>query len=231
MRRGPADSRGLSPAQRAAWERLYTSGPMRKLPPAFQRPFPPLVQAVEDGWLRPPGPILDVGCGIGTNAFWLASKGFSATGVDVAKAAIEVAESARGGKGRNPAFRVADVLVSPSPSSRFRSAIDVGCFQTLPPPLRADFAHAVRRFLSGGAPYLVFWVAREEQGAWGPPHRMSVGEVTGAFEPWFSVERIVHRPRTVRLTREVKRSSRPLATLAGYTALFVARGRNQLALM
>lgn len=220
-------SKGLPRKQRAMWDRLYSSDTLGKLPWAIQRPFPPLVEAVGAGWIRPPGPILDVGCGLGANTFWLAAHGFRATGVDVAAGAIRASETRRTAERGNPTFLVDDLLASDLPPSRFRAAIDVGCFQTLPPRLRGDFAHGAHRVLSPEAPYLLFWVAREERGSWGPPHRLSVGDVLSAFEPWFRVERVVHRPRTARLTRETMRSHRPLATLAGYSALMVRRESSQ----
>jgi SAM-dependent methyltransferase len=226
-RKTPRRSIGMPEPDRAMWTRLYAETPIRRLPWTNQGPYPPLVQAVQDGWLNPPGPILDVGCGVGTNTFWLATKGFRATGVDIAPGAIAAAESIRSPGSQNPRFVVDDVLVSGLSAARFSAGVDVGCFQTLPPRTRHDFSVSVARLLSPGAPYLLFWVAREERGSWGPPHRLSVGEVVETFEPLFLVDRVVYRPRKVPLTREIKRSARPLATLAGYTARLVRRTEPQ----
>jgi SAM-dependent methyltransferase len=214
---------GLPASDRAFWTRLYAETPSRALPWANRGPYPPLVRAVKSGWLSRPGPVLDVGCGIGTNTFWLASQGFRATGIDIAPGAIAVAESNRGSRAPNPAFVEDDVLASALPTARFRSAVDIGCFHTLPPSTRTAFSISLSRLLSPGAAYLLFWVAREETGLWGPPHRLSVGEVVATFESLFLVEHVEYRPRNVRLTRQLKRSARPLATLAGYTARLVRR--------
>ncbi|MGC2788681.1 MAG: class I SAM-dependent methyltransferase [Thermoplasmata archaeon] len=208
---------------RAFWTRLYAEIPTQGLPWANTGPFPPLVRAVENGWLSTPGPVLDVGCGVGTNTLWLASQGFQATGIDIAPGAVAAAVSNRGATLRNPNFLEDDVLVSSLPTAKFRSAVDVGCFQTLPPRTRRAFSAGLARLLSPGAPYLLFWVAREETGPWGPPHRLSVGEVVDTFESLFLVEQVEYRPRTVRLTRQLMRSARPLATLSGYTARLVRR--------
>lgn len=221
------DAVGMPAAARAMWTRLYAETPLRALPWAHRTPFPPLVRVVDDGWLSPPGPLLDVGCGVGTNSYWLAGRGFRTTGVDIAPGAIAAAESNRAPKGRRPRFLVDDILVSALPRARFRAAVDVGCFQTLPPRTRRAFSTSLARLLAPGAPHVLFWVAREETGAWGPPHRLSVGDVVDTFEPLFRVERIEYRPRRVRLSRAVMRSSRPLATLAGYTAKLVRRSAPQ----
>src|SRR5690606_10076573 len=48
-----------------------------------------LVRAVSEGWLAPGASALDIGCGEGDVAAWLAEHGFPAVGVDIAPAAIE----------------------------------------------------------------------------------------------------------------------------------------------
>jgi SAM-dependent methyltransferase len=222
-RESSSRSTGMPSPDRAFWTRLYAETPARELPWAQAGPYPPLVRAVEDGWLSPPGPVLDVGCGFGANTFWLARRGFLATGIDIAPGAVAAAGSDRAPAVRNPRFLEDDVLASALPTGRFRSAIDVGCFQTLPPRTRRAFSASLARLLAPGAPYLLFWVAREETGSWGPPHRLSVNEVTDAFESLFLVEHIEYRPRQLRITRQLKRSARPLAALAGYTARLVRR--------
>lgn len=214
---------GISAADRAMWTRLYASSSVGTLPWAIQDPFPPLTRLVEAGWLEPPGPIIDVGCGVGSNAFWLARRGFRVTGIDVAPGAVSAAVSARAPGATNPEFAADDILASGLPARTFRGAVDVGCFQTLSRRTRRWYVANLARVLSPGAPLLVFWVGREEQGTWGPPHRLSVTEVTSPFEPSFVVDRIERRPRTAALTRRLRRSARPLATLTGYSARLLRR--------
>jgi len=220
-------SSGLPAADRECWNRLYSNASICELPWFARRPFAPLVRAVSEGRIEPPGPLLDVGCGLGANALWLASRGFRVVGIDVAPGAIAAAESRRTSKDLSVRFLTDDILASLLPSARFRSAVDIGCFQTLPRRTRGAYADNLARVLRPNAVLALFWVAREETGAWGPPHRLSVGEVVESFEPKFRVDRVEFRPRSVRLTDRIKKTSRPLATLAGYTAYLIRRDQPQ----
>jgi 2-polyprenyl-3-methyl-5-hydroxy-6-metoxy-1,4-benzoquinol methylase len=62
------------------WNENYAQGFM---PWDTGVPDPMLIQVVESGSL-PVGRALDVGCGTGTNAIWLAQHGYEVYGVDVA---------------------------------------------------------------------------------------------------------------------------------------------------
>lgn len=214
---------GMPPADRNWWIRLYADTASRELPWSGPTPYPPLVRAVKAGWLNPSGPVLDVGCGLGANLLWLATQGFRGTGIDLAPGAIAAAESRRGHAHQRANFQVDDILASRLPARTYLGAIDVGCFQTLPPRTRSSYASNLARVLRSQAAFLLFWVAREERGSWGPPHRLSVNEVIEAFEPLFLIDRVEYRPRTWPLTRELKKSARPLTVLAGYTARLVRR--------
>ena len=52
----------------------------------LSRPSPELVAALGDGWLRPSGRALDVGCGLGVEAGYLAEAGWQVAGIDVSQA-------------------------------------------------------------------------------------------------------------------------------------------------
>lgn len=158
IRRRPT---GLPPRARAMWTGLYRQNLPERLPWAVRNPFPPLAPVVKLGWLSPPGPILDIGCGVGSNARWLASRRYRVTGVEIAPGAISAAEASLGHRVKNPSYLVDDVLASALRPSTFQGAVDVGCFQTLSPRLRRPYAASVSRLLVPGAPLALFWVGRE----------------------------------------------------------------------
>jgi SAM-dependent methyltransferase len=83
---------------------------------------------------RPPGRVLDLGCGTGTDALYLASLGWKATGVDFAPRAIEIARSRAAASGSSASFTVGDVtrLREAGVSGHFDLVIDVGCYHAIP---------------------------------------------------------------------------------------------------
>jgi SAM-dependent methyltransferase len=83
------------------------------------RPNPQLVAEAAD---LPPGTALDVGCGEGADAVWLAQRGWTVTAVDLSTVALERAEARARAVGRDVAGRItwlaADVTTwTPPPSA------------------------------------------------------------------------------------------------------------------
>jgi SAM-dependent methyltransferase len=167
------------------WARMYATTPYTQLPWYSPRPGRWLVEAVANGWVRPPGPILDIGCGTGSNALWLSTKGFRVTGLDLAPVAVAVAKGRATRARATATFGEGSILSTPFRDSAFASALDSGCFHALPIADRGRYAEEVARILRPGGSLLLTWIAREETGEYGPPHRPSLEEVTSILEPQF----------------------------------------------
>ncbi len=176
---------GLPPRLRETWDRTYRRTPYRELPWFSPRPSPWVRTAVERGWFPPRSRILDVGCGAGTNALFLARSGFRVNGVDLATGAVEAAARRSAALGLAVDFRVGDALSLPFPSRAFRGLLDVGCYHTIPVRLRPSYARELGRVLRPGGHYLVSWIGRESTQRFGPPHRPSLEETALAFEREF----------------------------------------------
>ena len=178
-----------APTAEVDWARLYATVAYRRLPWYSPRPPAWLVRAVTERWLRPPGPVLDVGCGAGSSALWLSRRGFRVTGIDLAPVAVEVARRRARTAGSSAVFVQGNILATPFRDRSFGSAVDSGCFHSLPVTDRALYAREVARLVRPSGRVLVTWIAREETGEYGPPHRPSLEEVTSALEPYFVFER------------------------------------------
>jgi SAM-dependent methyltransferase len=78
----PAESRLADPAVQAEWDRLYADGAQLW----SGQPNGALVTEVAE---LTPGRVLDVGCGEGADAVWLARHGWDVTALDVSGVALE----------------------------------------------------------------------------------------------------------------------------------------------
>jgi SAM-dependent methyltransferase len=176
---------GLPESSQAAWRRTYASTPYRQLPWFSPRPAPPLQRAVRDGWFPRGARILDVGCGAGTNALFLARSGYRVSGIDLAPAAIAAARARATRLGLSVDFRTGDALRLPYSRGWFGGLFDYGCFHSLPLGLRRAYSRELARVLRPGGRYLVAWIGRESGQKFGPPHRPSLEEAAAAYEEEF----------------------------------------------
>lgn len=70
-----------------------------------------------------PGTVLDVGCGEGRNALWLASIGWDATGIDFSKIAVDKANALARSKGLGAKFEVSDLMAYQPQENSFDAVI------------------------------------------------------------------------------------------------------------
>jgi len=132
------------------WNEHYASGQM---PWDSNEPDPALVATVEAGTI-PAGRALEVGCGTGTNALWLAAHGFDVLGVDVSALAIDRARAKMGDGAIACRFEVLDFLKH-QPEGPFDFVFDRGCFHVFDAPeVRARFAALVAGVLAPGGLWL-----------------------------------------------------------------------------
>jgi SAM-dependent methyltransferase len=146
------------------------------------RPQPAIVRLAQAGAIE--GSVLDVGCGTGEQALFLAARGHALVGVDLAPAAIAKARTKAEERGIDATFVELDALRLDRLGRTFDTALDVGMFHTLEDeerrPYAASLAAAVR---AGGRCYLLCWSERND---WGfGPRCVSQMELRGTFtEPW-----------------------------------------------
>ena len=160
------------------WNDSYTSGD--PLPWDTGVPDPMLIEAVESGAV-PRGRALDIGCGTGTNAIWLAQQGYEVLGVDLAPRAIERANEKL--KGERCRFAVLDFLAA-RPEGEFELVFDRGCFHVFDQPAeRSRFAAQVASVLAPGGVWLSLIGSTEGAPRDTGPPRRSAREVTSAIEP------------------------------------------------
>ena len=162
------------------WDESYAAG---ALPWDTGEPEPLLVEFVAAGRVRPTR-TLEIGAGTGTNALWLAERGFDVLGVDVAPLAVELATAKLNGRALRCRFAAHDFLATAPPDGPFEFVFDRGCFHVFDEPEeRARFAAQVAAVLTAGGLWLSMIGSTEgAQREVGPPRR-SACEVVLAIEP------------------------------------------------
>jgi methyl halide transferase len=130
------------------------------------------------------GRALDVGCGTGTNALWLAEQGFTVLGVDISSAAIERALAKAAKRVLDCHFATADFLSEAISDGPFDLVFDRGCLHVFDKAEdRARFAQRVASLLKPEGRWLSLIGSTEgPERDIGPPRR-SAREVIGALEP------------------------------------------------
>lgn len=91
-----------------------------------------------------PGSALDVGCGEGADAVWLAQQGWSVTGVDVSTVAVERARSAADAAGVQVTWLIQGFFDSPFPNFDLVSAQYPAILKTGDREVEQHFAQAVK---------------------------------------------------------------------------------------
>jgi SAM-dependent methyltransferase len=117
----------------------------------LSQPSPELIAALRDGWLPASGRVLDLGCGLGTEAGYLTSIGWRAVGIDLSEVALARAAGLHDGT----AFLRADLRQLPFRRSSFDAVLDRGCFHYLPPSDRPRYAAEAQRVLRPGGKLLL----------------------------------------------------------------------------
>src|ERR1700740_397950 len=107
-----------------SWNESYASG---QLPWDTGQQEPLLLEFVASSGVKR-GPTLEVGAGTGTNAIWMAERGFNVLGVDVSPLAVEKARAKIGERTLHCRFAPGDFLAAPPSDGPYQFAFDRGCF-------------------------------------------------------------------------------------------------------
>ncbi len=91
------------------------------------------------------GDVLDIGCGLGDNAIYLAGHGHDVTGLDISPTALITAERRAIDAGVHVRFATADAARLDGYTEAFDTVVDSGCYHCLDDNGRAAYAIAVRR--------------------------------------------------------------------------------------
>jgi 2-polyprenyl-3-methyl-5-hydroxy-6-metoxy-1,4-benzoquinol methylase len=143
------------------------------------RPQKEFVQLEEAGEIV--GSVLDVGCGTGENALFLAAQGHDVWGVDFTPLAIEKARNKATERNLNVTFLTWNALELRTLGRAFDTAIDSGLFHVLSDEERPQFVTNLASVLHGHGTYFMLCFSELEPGSYGP-RRVTQRDIRNAFD-------------------------------------------------
>lgn len=147
-------------------------------------PISPELVAWAEAYPGPPNRAIDLGCGSGRHAVYLAQHGWKVVGVDFAAPAVEQARRRAHDAGVDADFVVGDVtrLGGIELGPAFQLVLDMKCFHGVPASLHTAYAAGVAGICQPGGTYLLFALAPNRVRRFlGAPRGVSSGEVRALF--------------------------------------------------
>lgn len=149
---------------------------------------------------------VDLGCGTGANAVYLAERGFDSTGVDFSRVALAKAQARADRAGVHCRFVSGDLTAPEIPGLEgpFDLVLDFGTLDDFGPTGRKAMAATIRRLTAAGS-YVVFWCFYAEPATLprfsltGPSRAVRVvrpGEEHNLFGSDFEIEQLSRTERT-----------------------------------
>ena len=182
-------------------DKIYRKTPLNEIPWNIETPPSDLVELVDSGKVKPCKTI-DLGCGAGNYAIYLANRGFTVTGMDISPTAIKIAKENAKKKGRNCNFLVANVLgILSEVKETFDFAYDWELLHHIFPEQRRIYVENIYKLLNPGGKYLTvcFSEKNTEFGGSGKYrvtrlntilYLSSEDELRELFEPYFKIREL-----------------------------------------
>lgn len=157
-----------------------------------------LISLVKSGKIKP-GRAIDLGCGTGDNAVYLAQNGFEVTGVDFSSVAVEKAKQKAKKAGVKIDFLVDDLTNLKKVEAVFDFFLDYSVFDDLSQKQRDLYLRNVLLLTHSGTRFFLWCF--EWKTSWWEKFLMKIilagevvvapGEIETRFGPYFQIEKIV----------------------------------------
>jgi methyl halide transferase len=136
------------------------------------------------------GTALELGCGTGTNAIWLARQGFTVTAVDVSAVALTGARLRAQEAGVTVDFRHLDLTETVTDLGPFDFVFDRGCYHCVRKINVQALLENLARFTRPGSRCLVLTGSSRSGGDQPGPPQVSEEEIRADFGGLFTIDRI-----------------------------------------
>jgi SAM-dependent methyltransferase len=182
-------------------DEIYRNRALEEIPWIVEKPPEILVDLIDSDVIRPCKAV-DLGCGTGNYAIYLAGRGFRVTGIDISPTAIGIARENAKSKGARCDFIVADVLGDLQEVGRtFDFAYDWELLHHIFPEQRTKYVENVSRLLKPNGRYLSVCFSEKnlQFGGSGKYRETPLGtvlyfssesELRDLFEPYFQINEL-----------------------------------------
>ncbi len=182
-------------------DEIYRRMPLDKIPWNIETPPDALADLVENGRVKPCRTI-DLGCGAGNYAIYLAGRGFDVTGVDSSATVIGFAWEKAEKAGASCRFVVADLLGDlHEVQGKFDFGFDYELLHHFMPEDRETYVKNVASLLNPGATYLSVSFSEDDPqfGGTGKIRKTTIGtvlyfssekEIRELFSPYFAIQEL-----------------------------------------
>jgi SAM-dependent methyltransferase len=155
----------MPPKTSKEWDARYQSG---ETPWDSQLPSRELIRVLTEAEIAPCR-TLELGCGAGTNAVYLAKNGFDVTAVDMAPTALDQARRNADSARVDLELIEADICDIPAPHNPFEFVFDRGCFHCVRSEKLDAYLQTLARVAAPGARVLILTGNANEVSEGGPP--------------------------------------------------------------
>jgi SAM-dependent methyltransferase len=185
------------------WEKVYE---VEATPWDVGQPEDALVEFIGSGLVKPCR-VLEIGCGNGNDAIFLAKKGFDVTAIDISKNAIENAKSRAKKAEVKCKFLVGDIIEIKHFPEIFEFVYDRGCFHFVPKNKREKYVEIVKKSLAKKG-YFLLIVSSDKETPKGP-YQFSKQDIKEIFGNDFDILDI----RLITLTQHKEKPTPYLCTM------------------
>lgn len=173
---------------KSSWEAIYKERSLEEIPWHSEKPAEYLVELLQKKEVKV-GFALDVCSGAGTNATYLAKKGFDVTGVDISQTATKHAEhrAKREGVSKKCRFFSGDLTKMNLSKERFDFIFDRGCYHHISEDDKPRFVRTINESLKKGGKYFSSCFTYKN-----PPSEKNVSkeEIMENFSQYFEIATI-----------------------------------------
>lgn len=135
------------------------------------------------------GTVLDVGCGTGEHALYLAQRGYEVWGIDISPLAIYKAQEKALSHDLQVTFQVVDALAMQGLERTFDTVIDSGLLHNFSDEERIRFIKSLKSLLKPGGTYFLLCFSKQFSHGFGP-RGISQAEIYSMFQEGWRVNAI-----------------------------------------